>query len=103
MKLKRVLIIIILGFVLTFLAFLSPVVIGFGGEFSSITGRSNVPVGFPLPFLKQAWPSSYSFPDDIPVGQEPLPQFHLIPFIADLLFWIIIVFSIRFVYQKLKK
>ena len=98
--LRTISVVVIMGILLCLLAFLSPVITGVGGEFNLTNGRNDIPNGLPLPFLKPDLsvepPYSPNHPDVPPPGWSPPLKFCSIPFVADIVFWIVFAMIIVF-------
>lgn len=107
-KLKFTIYLIIFGIILFFIiSIITALVFGLGG-FDVSTGKNNIPVGFPIFCYEQiGCPAEY-----VPEANEYLRpcgcsnfKFLLVPFILDLIIWIIIVHFIMLLigYYKKKK
>ena len=92
---KTIAAILVLGFVLNFVATIAPLYLGFGGHFNSSDGKNSGPAGFPLFWLNpdpsDKPPVDPDHADEIPLGWQPRLKEDRGIFVIDFIFWVAIV------------
>jgi len=105
MKLKPIICSILFGIILFLVASGVASILELGG-FNVTTGKNNIPVGFPVPCYEEIGCPAKYFPEfgeyHYPVGCSNF-KFLPVPFILDLIIWIIVIHFIMLLMGYYKK